>query len=134
MDDGSAQVALSLRLRHLDRLLGTFQAADSINKSDGPIALISYRDEVAARLYFLQAWRMGRSIARAVVQDESTLQQARSQENEAIRDRTMACQMGGLRNVSFLTPLVGPPSDVLVMTGYALSNEAIPEETDPMKF
>lgn len=136
MDDDSAQVTLSLQLGDLNRLLGTsVQAADSINKFDGRIALISYRDEVAARLSFIQDRRMGQSIARAVVQDESTLQQARSQENGAIRDRTVACQMGGLRNGSCLSPLIDLTDDTndLVMTGYAHLNEAIPEETDQME-
>lgn len=136
MDDDSAQVVLSLQLRDLNRLLGTsVEASDSINKFDGRIALISYRDEVAARLSFIQDRRMGRSIARAVIQDESTLQQARSQENEAIRDRAVACQMGGLRNEQCTIPIIDLTDDTndLVMTGYAHLNEAISEDIDLME-
>lgn len=54
MDDGSAQAVLSLQLEDLNRLLTpSVQAEDHVNMSDGRIALISYRDEIAERLRFL---------------------------------------------------------------------------------
>ena len=133
MDDDSAQVVLSLQLEDINRLLGTsVQADNQVNISDGRRALISYRDEVAETLRCLQDRRMGRSIAHAVLHDESTLRQVRSQENDAIRDRDIACQMDGLRNRSPPTTLVDLTDDVddVVITGYAQLNRAIPEQTD----
>lgn len=136
MDDESAQVVLSLQLEDLNRLLGTsVQVEDSVNKFDGRIALISYRDEIAARLDFLQDRRMGRSIARAVLDDGSTLRQVRSQENDAIRDRNVACQMGGLRDGPRSTPLADLTDGIndLVMSGYTQINRATPDEADPIE-
>ena len=132
MDDESAQVVLSLQLEDLNRLLGTsVQAEDSANRFDGRIALISYRDEIAARLGFLQDRRMGRSIARAVSQDQSILQDVRSQENDAIRDRNVACQINGLRNGPRPTPLddLTDGLDELAITGYAQLNRATLKQT-----
>lgn len=75
---------------------------------------------------------MGRSLAQAVAHDESILQQVRSQENDAIRDRNVACQMGGLRDRPCPTPLIDLTDDIddLVMTGYVKLNMATPEGTD----
>lgn len=132
MDDESAQVVLSLQLHDLNRLLGTsVQAEDGINEFDGRVALIAYRDEIVARLGFLQDRRMGRSIARAVSEDESALRQVQSQENDAIRDRNVACEIGGLRNEprpAQLDDLISAIDD-LVITNYAQLNRAISEET-----
>lgn len=131
MDDESAQVVLSLQLEDLNRLLGTsIQAEDSANNFDGRIALISYRDEIAARLGFLQDRRMGCSIASAILQDQSTLQHVRSQENDAIRDRNVACQLGGLGNGPRPVPIddLTDGLDELATTGYAQLNRATPEQ------
>lgn len=136
MDDESAHVVLSLQLDDLNRLLdSSAHVKDHVNVSDGRIALVSYRDELAARLCFLQDRRMGRSIARAVLHDESTLRQVISQENSAVRDRNLACSMSGARNGSRPPPIIDLTDSVddLVMTGFAQLNSALPEEPDLME-
>ncbi len=64
MDDESAHLVLSLQLEDLNRLLdSSVHVKDHVDISDGSIALLSYRDELAIQLSFLQDRRMGRSIA-----------------------------------------------------------------------
>lgn len=136
MDDESAQVVLSLQLEDLNRLVdSSVPIEDHVNISDGRIALISYRDEIATRLRFLQDRRMGRSIARAVLNDESTLRQVRSQESDALRDRNVACHMGGVRNGPRPTPPIDLTDGVndLVMSAYAQLNSTLPDEPDLME-
>jgi hypothetical protein len=71
MDDESFHLVLSLQLEDLNRLLdSSVHVKDHVNISDGGVALVSYRDELATQLRFLQHRRMGRSIARAVIRDE----------------------------------------------------------------
>lgn len=132
MDDESAIAVLSLQLEDLNRLVGTSgQAHDHVNEADGRIALISYRDEVAARLHFLLDRRLGRSIARAVLLDESTLRQVRLQENDAIRDRDVACQIGGFRNGPLPTPMIDLTDDChnSVIARYVQMNTVSSEKT-----
>lgn len=88
MDDADADAVLSLQLQDLDSLLETTpDIKNQTNVPDGRIALATYREELATRLAFIRDRRMGRSIARAVHQDGTTLQEARRNENQAIRDR-----------------------------------------------
>lgn len=133
MDDDSAHVVLSLQLDDLNRLLdSSAHVNDHVNVSDGRIALIFYRDELAAGLRSVQDRRMGRSFARAVLHDESILRQVRSQENSAIRDRSLACRISGARNESPPPPILDCTDSVndVVMTSFAQLNLALPEEPD----
>ena len=60
MDEGSADLVLSLQLRDLNRLLGTPKEGNSCSvSSDSIVALGAYRDEVANRLRTLRDRRMG---------------------------------------------------------------------------
>ena len=136
MDDESAAVVLSLQLEDMNRLLdSSVHIKEHVNISDGHIALVSYRDELAARLRFLQDRRMGRSMARAVLQDERTLRQVRSQENRAIEDRNLACRLGGANPGTGPTPIIDLTDDIpdRILTGLAQRYSALPDEPDPME-
>ena len=136
MDDEPTHAVLSPQLDDLNRLLDpSAHVNDHVDVSDIRIALISCRDELAARLRSVQDRRMGRSIARAVLHDEPILRQARSQENSAIRDRSFACRMCGARNESPRAPIIDGTDSVddMVMTGFAQLNLALPEEPDLME-
>lgn len=72
MDEATNDVVLSLQLEDLDRLIGKSapQGNDIDNIQDGRMALISYRDELAARLELLRDRILGSRIAQVVLQDE----------------------------------------------------------------
>lgn len=130
MDDADADAVLSLQLQDLDRLLETTpDIKDQTNVPDGRVALITYREELATRLAFIRDRRMGRSIARAVHQDGATLQEARRNENQAIRDRQTASRIGRVQNIPYAPPVIDltDGADDVVMTGFAALN-SVPQQ------
>lgn len=130
MDDADADAVLSLQLQDLDRLLETTpDIKDQTNMPDGRVALVTYREELATRLAFIRDRRMGRSIARAVHQDGATLQEARRNENQAIRDRRTASLIGRVRNIAYAPPVIDltDGADDVVMTGFAALN-SVPQQ------
>lgn len=125
MDDADADAVLSLQLQDLDRLLETTaDIKDQTKMPDGRVALVTYREELATRLAFIRDRRMGRSIARAVQQDGASLQEARRNENQAIRDRRTASRIGRIRNIAYAAPVIDltDEADDVVMTGFAALN------------
>lgn len=133
MDDESTHAVVALQLEDLNRLLeSSVHVKGHVEISDGRAALISYRDELVTRLRFIEDRRMGRSIARAVLHDQSTIRQVRSQENDAIRDRMLACQLGEVRDVPHPAPVIDLTDDAndLIMAGFAQLNSIIPDEPD----
>lgn len=130
MDDADADAVLSLQLQDLNRLLETTpDVKDQTNMPDGRVALVTYREELATRLAFLRDRRMGRSIARAVHQDGATLQEARRNENQAIRDRRTASRIGRTRNIAYAPQVIDPTdgADDVVITGFAALN-SVPQQ------
>lgn len=125
MDDATSDVVLSLQLDDLNRLLdATPQAKDQRDVPDGRLALVTYRDELAMRLGFIRDRQMGRSMARAVLQDDTALREARAQENGAIRDRLAASRLGRVRDITHPAPLIDltDGSDDAAMTEFARVN------------
>lgn len=60
MDEGSADLVLSLQLRDLNRLLDTPDEGNNCSTlSDSVMALSAYRDELLNRLWTLRDRRMG---------------------------------------------------------------------------
>lgn len=69
---------------------------------------------------------MGRSIARAVLQDDTVLRETRAQENAAIEDRLAASRIARVDDIPHPAPLIDltDDSDDVVMTGFASINAA----------
>ena len=130
MDDETSVAVLTLQLNDMNRLLDA-QAKDQRHVSDGRLAQILYRDELAARLEFIRDRRMGRSIARAVLQDDTVLRETRAQENAAIEDRLAASRIARVEDIPHPAPLIDltDDSDDVVMTGFASINAA-PQHPD----
>ena len=100
MDEASADLVLSLQLEDLDRLLGaSAEQQATLKQPDSRVALTTYHDELDKRRRNIRDGRMGRSIAQAVRNDAPALLEARSQENQAKRDRIIAST---LRNAARL--------------------------------
>ena len=72
MDEATNDVVLSLQLEDLDRLIGKSQWRDqeNITDTDGRVALISYRDELATRLTLLREHHIETRLARVDLQDD----------------------------------------------------------------
>ena len=91
MDEATANLALALQVEDLDRLLKTTPTNQpKTTEPDSRVALIAYRDEVASKLHIFRDRRMSPSIAQAVQNDGRAIFEARSQENQAVRDRRTA--------------------------------------------
>lgn len=125
MDDASNEVVLSLQLDDLNRLLdANTQVKEQKDIPDSLLALVTYRDELATRLGLIRDRRMGRSMARAVLQDDTALREARVQENGAIRDRLAASHLARVGDVPHPAPLIDltDDSDDVAITGFAMLN------------
>lgn len=128
MDDATNEVVLSLQLDDLNRLLDAITPAQvPMNAADSHLALVTYRDELALRLGFIRDRRMGRSMARAVLQDDTALREAREQENGAIRDRLTASHLARVQHISHPPPLIDltDGSDDVAITRFARVNAAL---------
>lgn len=128
MDDETSDVVLSLQLDDLNRLLdANTEAKDRRDLPDGHLALVTYRDELAMRLGFIRDRRMGRSMARAVLQDDTALRDARAQENGAIRDRLAASHLASVQDIPHPAPLIDltDGTDDVAMTEFARVNSAM---------
>ncbi|MCJ1463003.1 hypothetical protein MMC07_001607 [Pseudocyphellaria aurata] len=135
MDDLTNEIVLSLQLDDLNRLLdAATPVQDQRDVTDSQLALVAYRDELALRLDFLRDRRMGRSIARAVLQDDTALREARAQENGAIRDRLTASHLGGVRHIPHPPPLIDltDGSDDVAINGFSRFNAA-PQNPGPIE-
>lgn len=62
-------------------------------------------------------------------QDGATLQEARRNENQAIRDRRTASRIGRVRNIAYAPPVIDltDGADDVVMTGFATLN-SVPQQ------
>lgn len=139
MDDATNEVVLSLQLNDLNRLLdANAQAEDQRDVPDSRLALVTYREDLVRRLEFIRDRRMGRSIARAVLQDDTVLREARAQENGAITDRLAASHLARVGNIPHAAPLIDltDDSDDVVITDFARVNAATQQpdlvEIDPI--
>ena len=98
MDELSIILVLSLQLEDVDELLIGSKGKNPVGRpSDTDIALATYRDELLRNKMMIEDRRMGRSISDAVLRDGSIITAARVEEQNAVRDREMACRLGGVK-------------------------------------
>ncbi|KAI9876804.1 MAG: hypothetical protein M1830_005678 [Pleopsidium flavum] len=98
MDDLSVSLVLALQLEDVDTLLrGSKGKNPEGRQSDVDIALAAYREELQKNEMIFTDRRMGKSISEAVQRDGSIIATARLEEHTAIRDREVACHLGGVQ-------------------------------------
>ncbi|SLM40635.1 hypothetical protein LPUS_11471 [Lasallia pustulata] len=97
MDDLTAILVAKLQLEDIDELTDR-----SKNKqgclTDADHALIAYKEELQELETFISDRRLGRSISEAVQSDGEYITAARVEEENALRDRHLACALGGVRD------------------------------------
>lgn len=97
MDDLTAILVAKLQLEDIDELTDR-----SKNKqgclTDADHALIAYKEELQELETFISDRRLGRSISEAVQSDGEYITAARVEEQNALRDRHLACALGGVRD------------------------------------
>ncbi|MCJ1477953.1 hypothetical protein MMC13_006628 [Lambiella insularis] len=129
MDEDTAEVVLTLQLQDLDALIDDADGPTTApNPSDGSAALITYRDEIAAKLTALRDARMSKSIAKAVEQDSEAIRSARATENIAISDRQNAFGVIGLGAPDLPPPFndLADGIDDVIMSDLATYNTIAP--------
>ena len=133
MDEETADIVLSLQIEDMNRLLEPLTETQKITTtSDGHLALIDYRSELEVRLRSIRDRRMGRSIARAVHDDGPAVQEARLQENTAMRDRDVACRIGGAIHHPHINPVIDltENTDDILMSRFSAINRLVPDLID----
>ena len=97
MDDRCVTVALQLQLEDLQAFNKTRKGKSVEGKQDDvDLALETYHAELESLERYLQDLRLAKSIVRAVESDGEIIRIAREEEDRAIRDRRVACTLGGL--------------------------------------
>ena len=107
MDDITASLILELQLEDVDELIDSDkgkQAEGSL--ADADHALGVYKEELQRLETILSDRRMGRSISEAVERDAEHIRTARVEEQNAIRDRRLACSFWGVGDTH---KLIGDP-------------------------
>ncbi|KAA6409835.1 MAG: IBR finger domain [Lasallia pustulata] len=97
MDDLTAILVAKLQLEDIDEL--TDRSKDKQGcLTDADHALIAYKEELQELETFISDRRLGRSISEAVQSDGEYITAARVEEQNALRDRHLACALGGVRD------------------------------------
>lgn len=98
MDDLSVSLILSLQLEDVDTLLRGSKGKNPEGRpSDAEIALVAYREELQKNEIIFTDRRMAESISEAVQRDGPIIATTRLEEHNAIRDRELACHLGGVQ-------------------------------------
>ena len=97
MDDDDATCIIQLQLEDLKDLQAkSKKRADDENLSDADLAFQIYSSELEVLDRCFADHRMGMSISRAVDSDSNTIISTRVEEENATRDRELACSLGGV--------------------------------------
>ncbi len=97
MDELSISLIISIQLDEIDAAVQRSKGKNPEGKpADADIALATYREELLKNQVIIDDRRMGRSINEAVLTDGNIITTVELQEQGAIRDRELACRVGGI--------------------------------------
>ena len=101
MDYTTAVLIVELQLREIDQLRELEKGMQLEGTlTDQQHALLAYEDNILRNRVILNDGRMAASMIRAIYADTAILDEIRNEENHAALDRQMACDIGGVANIT----------------------------------